>query len=197
VIGHLRGVVLAKSPERVLLEVGGVGYEVHIPVSTYYELDRLGDGAAASLHVHTHLREDAISLYGFWTETEKHLFERLIGVSGIGPRLARVILSGMPPADLIRAIAGGDLVRLSSVPGVGKKTAERLVLELRDKVRELAAAPEAVAAGPGDEDLVSALVNLGYKRPQAERAVIEARRAAPEADFSDLLRASLKKLSRA
>jgi Holliday junction DNA helicase RuvA len=103
----------------------------------------------------------------------------------------------MPPADLIRAIAGGDLVRLSSVPGVGKKTAERLVLELRDKVRELAAAPEAVAAGPGDEDLVSALVNLGYKRPQAERAVIEARRAAPEADFSDLLRASLKKLSRA
>lgn len=196
-IGHLRGVVLAKSPERVLLEVGGVGYEVHIPVSTYYELDRLGDGAAASLHVHTHLREDAISLYGFWTETEKHLFERLIGVSGIGPRLARVILSGMPPADLIRAIAGGDLVRLSSVPGVGKKTAERLVLELRDKVRELAAAPEAVAAGPGDEDLVSALVNLGYKRPQAERAVIEARRAAPEADFSDLLRASLKKLSRA
>ena len=196
-IGHLRGVVLAKSPERVLLEVGGVGYEVHIPVSTYYELDRLGDGAAAALHVHTHLREDAISLYGFWTETEKHLFERLIGVSGIGPRLARAILSGMPPADLIRAIAGGDLVRLSSVPGVGKKTAERLVLELRDKVRELAAAPEAVAAGPGDEDLVSALVNLGYKRPQAERAVIEARRAAPEADFSDLLRASLKKLSRA
>ncbi len=197
-IGHLKGTVIAKSPERVLLEVGGVGYEVHIPVSTYYELDRLGDGAAASLHVHTHLREDAISLYGFWTETEKRLFERLIGVSGIGPRLARVILSGLPPAELIRAIAGGDLVRLSGIPGVGKKTAERMVLELRDKVRELAAEPEAVAAaGPGDEDLVSALVNLGYKRPLAERAVIEARRAAPEADFSDLLRASLKRLSRA
>lgn len=197
-IGHLKGTVIAKSPERVLLEVGGVGYEVHIPVSTYYELDRLAAGAAASLHVHTHLREDAISLYGFWTETEKRLFERLIGVSGIGPRLARVILSGMPPADLVRAIAGGDLARLSGIPGVGKKTAERMVLELRDKVRELAAEPEAVAAaGPGDEDLVSALVNLGYKRPLAERAVIEARRAAPEADFSDLLRASLKRLSRA
>jgi len=196
-IGHLKGTVLAKSPERVLLEVGGVGYEVHIPVSTYYELDRLGDGAPASLHVHTHLREDAISLYGFWTETEKRLFERLIGVSGIGPRLARVILSGMPPAELIRAIAGGDLVRLSGIPGVGKKTAERMVLELRDRVREIAAPAEAVAAGPGDEDLVSALVNLGYKRPAAERAVVEARRAAPEADFSDLLRASLKRLSRA
>lgn len=197
-IGHLKGTVLAKSPERVLLEVGGVGYEVHIPVSTYYELDRLADGAAAALHVHTHLREDAISLYGFWTETEKRLFERLIGVSGIGPRLARVILSGMPPADLIRAIGGGDLVRLSGIPGVGKKTAERMVLELRDKVREIAepAAPLA-AAGPGDEDLVSALVNLGYKRPAAERAVVEARRAAPEADFSELLRASLKRLSRA
>jgi len=189
--------VLAKSPERVLLEVGGVGYEVHIPVSTYYALDRLGDGAEASLHVHTHLRDDAISLYGFSTETEKHLFERLISVSGIGPRLARVVLSGMPPAELIQAIAGGDLVRLSAIPGVGKKTAERMVLELREKVRDLAA-PEAVAAaGPGDEDLVSALVNLGYKRVLAERAVVAARRDAPGADFSDLLRASLKRLSRA
>lgn len=196
-IGHLRGTVLAKSPERVLLDVGGVGYEVHIPVSTYYEIDRLADGVPAALHVHTHLRDDGISLYGFWTETERRLFERLIGVSGIGPRLARVALSGMAPNDLISAIAGGDLVRLSGIPGVGKKTAERMVLELRDKVRELAAEPQAIAAGPGDEDLVSALVNLGYKRPQAERAVVEARRSAPEADFSDLLRASLKRLSRA
>lgn len=195
-IAHLRGRVLSKSPERVVLDVGGVGYELHVPVSTFYELDRLEEGAVAALHVHTHLREDAISLFGFWTETERQLFERLIAVSGIGPRLARVVLSGMAPADLVQAIAAGDLVRLSSIPGVGKKTAERMVLELRDKVRELAV-PAAVAAGPGDEDLVSALVNLGYRRPQAERAVVEARRAEPEADFSDLLRASLKRLSRA
>lgn len=195
-IAHLTGRVLAKSPERVVLDVGGVGYELHVPVSTYYELDKLDDGAVASLHVHTHLREDALSLFGFWTETERRLFERLIGVSGIGPRLARVILSGMAPADLVNAIAGGDLVRLSGIPGVGKKTAERMVLELRDKVRELGE-PEAPAAGPGDDDLVSALVNLGYRRPLAERAVVEARRAEPAADFSDLLRASLKRLSRA
>jgi Holliday junction DNA helicase RuvA len=196
VIAHLTGQVLAKSPERVVLDVGGVGYELHVPVSTYYELDKLDDGAVASLHVHTHLREDALSLFGFWTEAERRLFERLIGVSGIGPRLARVILSGMALGDLVQAIAGGDLVRLSGIPGVGKKTAERMVLELRDKVRELGG-PSAPAAGPGDEDLVSALVNLGYRRPQAERAVVEARRAEPGADFSDLLRASLKRLSRA
>lgn len=195
-IAHLTGRVLSKSPERVVLDVGGVGYELHVPVSTYYELDKLDDGAVASLHVHTHLREDALSLFGFWTEAERQLFERLIGVSGIGPRLARVILSGMAPPDLVSAIAGGDLVRLSGIPGVGKKTAERMVLELRDKVRELVA-PETPAAGPGDEDLASALVNLGYRRPQAERAVVEARRAEPGADFSDLLRASLKRLSRA
>jgi Holliday junction DNA helicase RuvA len=196
VIAHLTGQVLAKSPERVVLDVGGVGYELHVPVSTYYELDKLDDGAVASLHVHTHLREDALSLFGFWTEAERRLFERLIGVSGIGPRLARVILSGMALGDLVQAIAGGDLVRLSGIPGVGKKTAERMVLELRDKVRELGG-PAVPAAGPGDEDLVSALVNLGYRRPQAERAVVEARRTEPGADFSDLLRASLKRLSRA
>lgn len=197
-IGHLKGTVLAKSPERVLLDVGGVGYEVHIPVSTYYEIDRLADGVPAALHIHTHLRDDGISLFGFWTETERRLFERLIGVSGIGPRLARVVLSGMSPADLIQALSGGDLVRLSAIPGIGKKTAERMVLELRDKVRELTEEPEAVAAATaGDDELVSALVNLGYRQSQAERAVVLARRDAPEADFSDLLRASLKRLSRA
>jgi Holliday junction DNA helicase RuvA len=198
-IGRLRGRVAAKGPDRVLLDVGGVGYEVHIPVTTFYELDRLAEGAEATLHVHTHLRDDLLALYGFWTERERALFEKLIGVGGIGPRLARVILSGMPPADLLTALAAGDTVRLSSIPGVGKKTAERMVLELRDKVQELAAEEPAAAAGgaPLDQDLLSALVNLGYKASQAERAVVAARRDLPDADFPELLRASLKLLSRA
>jgi Holliday junction DNA helicase RuvA len=200
-IGLLRGAVLARSPERVLLDVGGVGYEVWVPLSTFSELQRLPEGATARLHVHTHLREDALTLYGFWTEREKALFERLIGVAGIGPRLARVILSGLAPADLVAALAAGDALRLATIPGVGRKTAERMVLELRDKVADLAAAEPAAAPGPGappaDEDLVSALVNLGYKRAPAERAVVEARRERPEADFPALLRASLQRLSRA
>jgi holliday junction DNA helicase RuvA len=196
VIGYLRGPVLHKSPERVLVDVQGVGYEVFVPVSTYLEIERLADGAPAGLHIHTHVREDAIALYGFWTEREKELFEKLIGVGGIGPRLARVILSGMPPDDLLAALAAGDTVRLSSIPGVGKKTAERMVLELKEKVQALAAELPARAA-PVDDELVSALVNLGYKRNVAERAVVQARRDEPEADFPDLLRASLKRLSRA
>jgi Holliday junction DNA helicase RuvA len=195
-IGLLRGQVLAKSPERVLLDVGGVGYELHVPVSTYLELERLADGEPARLYVHTHMRDDALSLYGFWSEQEKALFERLIAVSGIGPRLARVILSGMQPADLVGALAAGDVARLSSIPGVGKKTAERMVLELRDKVQGLAAGMPGATAPP-DDDLVSALVNLGYKRNPAERAVVAARRDLPDAEFPELLRASLKQLSRA
>lgn len=195
-IGFLSGTVLRKSPERVLLDVRGVGYEIHIPVSTYLALERLDDGATARLHIHTHVREDAIALYGFWSERERELFEKLIGVGGIGPRLARVILSGMLPDDLLAALAAGDIARLSSIPGVGKKTAERMVLELRDKVQALAAElPE--RAAPVDDELVSALINLGYKRSHAERAVIQARQDLPEGDFPDLLRASLKRLSRA
>jgi Holliday junction DNA helicase RuvA len=151
-----------------------------------------------ALFIHTQVREDDISLFGFWTEREKALFERLIGVSGIGARLARVILSGMAPDDLLGAIASGDLGRLGTIPGVGKKTAERMILELRDKMRELAAElPEQAAAVPADQDVVSALVNLGYKASQAERAVADARRDKPDAAFHDLLRASLTRLSRA
>jgi holliday junction DNA helicase RuvA len=197
-IGYLQGNVLKATPERLLLDVQGVGYEVHIPLSTYYEIERRGGDPRVALYVHTHLREDGIALFGFWTEREKLLFERLIAVSGIGPRLARVILSGMAPDDLLGAIASGDVGRLSTIPGVGKKTAERMVLELKDKMRELAAElPERAAAAPADQDVVSALVNLGYKATQAERVVAEARRERPDAAFHDLLRASLTRLSRA
>ena len=199
-IGYLQGTVIAAGPERVLLDVGGVGYELYVPVSTFYEIERAREGGdgRVKLHVHTHVREDALMLFGFWTAREKGLFEKLIGVGGIGPKLARVVLSGMPPDDLTLAIARGDAVRLATIPGVGKKTAERMVLELREKMADLAAElPERAAAAPGDEEVVSALVNLGYKRPQAERAVGDARRERPDGAFPELLRESLKRLSRA
>jgi Holliday junction DNA helicase RuvA len=199
-IGYLQGNLLKGSPDRVLLDVQGVGYEVHIPLSTYYEIERRGTAVPIALFIHTQVREDDISLFGFWTEREKALFEKLIGVGGIGARLARVILSGMAPDDLLGAIASGDIARLSTIPGVGRKTAERMVLELKDKMRELAAElPERVAA-PADQDVVSALVNLGYKASQAERAVADARRERPagaDIAFHDLLRASLTRMSRA
>ncbi len=198
-IGYLQGQLLKATPERVLLDVQGVGYEVHVPLSTWYEIERRRD-ERIRLHIHTHMREDGITLFGFWTEREKLIFQRLIAVSGIGPRLAQVTLSGMPPDDLLAAIASGDLGRLATIPGVGKKTAERMVLELREKMRELAAdLPEKAeaAAQPADQDVVSALVNLGYKASQAERAVAEARREKPDAAFNELLRASLNRLSRA
>lgn len=198
-IGMLRGRAVERDPERLLIDVDGVGYEVLVPVSTYVEVERRAaaeDGApAVQLHVHTHVREDAIILFGFWTAREKQLFLRLIAVSGIGPKLARVVLSGMPPDDLVLALAAGDSPRLATIPGVGKKTAERMVLELREKVGDLAETLPARPAEGGDE-VVSALVNLGYKRQQAERAVGEVRRELPDADFPELLRKSLARLSR-
>ena len=200
-IGYLQGNLLKATPERLLLDVQGVGYEVHVPLSTWYEIEKRGGAGAGkvALFIHTQVREDEIALFGFWTEREKALFEKLIAVGGIGPRLARVILSGMAPDDLLGAIASGDLGRLSTIPGIGKKTAERMVLELKDKMRELAAElPETTAAAaPAGQDVVSALVNLGYKAAQAERAVAEAHREKPDAAFHDLLRASLHRLSRA
>ncbi len=185
-IGLLSGTLLSIVPERVLLDVGGVGYEVAIPLSTFYELERAqaaGAGDRVRLFVHTHVREDQLALYGFATEREKALFERLIQVSGIGPRLAQVVLSGMAPEDLIAALAASDVARLTRIPGVGKKTAERMVVELRDKVaalaRELPASVAAAAAGGGsDDELVAALVNLGYK-PARSRSPPSARRARP------------------
>lgn len=197
-IGYLQGRLFESSPERILLDVRGVGYEVHIPLSTYTEIKRhAGSDATVGLYIHTHLREGALELFGFFTAREKLLFEKLIAVGGIGPRLARVILSGMAAEDLLASLAASDLVRLSTIPGVGKKTAERMVLELKDKIQELMAdLPERPAASPSD-DLVLALVNLGYKETEAERAVGKARDANPDAEFEDLLRASLKVLSRA
>lgn len=194
-IGYLRGKLLDCSPERILLDVNGVGYELEVPLSTYAELERADSSRPVGLWVHTHVREDAIELFGFWTERERLLFERLIAVSGIGPRLARVVLSGLAPEELVSALAGGDVARLTTIPGIGKRTAERMVVELRDRLADFAAELPAAAA-PGD-DLVPALVNLGYKVGEAEKAVARARRELPEGDSQELIRASLKLLSRA
>jgi Holliday junction DNA helicase RuvA len=194
-IGFLKGLPLSVRPDSLLLDVGGVGYAVSIPLSTFYELERQGGRGPVGLFIHTHLREDGIALYGFWTEKEKLLFEKLIGVAGVGPRLARVILSGLPVEELLAALGRGDAARLLAIPGVGRKTAERVVLELKDRVHELLAeAPGPPAAA--DTDVVSALVNLGYRPAHAERAVAEARRESPAAEFHELLRSSLKRLAR-
>ena len=203
-IGFLRGKLLRATPERLLIDADGVGYEVAVSLFTFSEIERRAassGGAPAAeveLFVHTHVREDQLALYGFASEEEKHLFERLITVSGIGPRLAQTILSGMPAPDLLQAIAAGDLARLTRVPGVGKKTGERMIVELRDKLQVLAkiAAPTTTAPTTSDEDLVAALENLGYNRPHAERAVADARRDAPKAAFHELLPAALRRLSR-
>lgn len=196
-IGFLKGNVIASSPERLLIDVRGVGYDVHIPLSTFYEIERLPPDSTVGLFVHTHVREDAIELFGFWTEREKLLFEKLIAVSGIGPKLARVILSGMAPEQLLAALAAGDIARLETIPGIGKKTAERMVVELRDRVQDLASElVETTSAMVHEDDLVEALVNLGYKPKAALRAVGEARRDNPEAPFPELLRLSLQRLSR-
>ncbi len=195
-IGFLQGKLLAASPDRVLLDVGGVGYEIHVPLSTFSEIQREVAGGSVGLYVHTHVRADAIELFGFHTEREKLLFEKLLGVGGIGPRLARVILSGMPPEQLIGALASGDAPRLATIPGVGKKTAQRMVVELKDKAQKLAAdLPPAATVSPED-DLVLAMVNLGYKPAEAERAVSRARAEHPDGDFQEILKASLKSLSR-
>ena len=194
-ISHLRGRLLSLSPELAVVDVQGVGYAVSLPLSTYYELQRLPAQAEVSLFVHTHVREDALALYGFWSERERALFERLITVSGVGPRLARAILSGLPAEELLRALAAGDVARLTRIPGVGKKTAERLVLELREKAAELAVTPVATPE-PGDEDLLMALVNLGYRRGDAERALAEVHRESAAATVPELLRLALKRLAR-
>ena len=194
-ISHLRGRLLSLTPELAVVDVHGVGYAVSLPLPTYYELQKLPAQTEVSLFVHTHVREDALALYGFWTERERALFERLITVSGVGPRLARAILSGLPPEVLLNALAAGDVARLTRIPGVGKKTAERLVLELREKAAELAAATT-TAPEPGDEDLLVALVNLGYRRGDAEKALADARHERAGATVPELLRMSLKRLAR-
>jgi Holliday junction DNA helicase RuvA len=195
-IGYLEGIPRRSTPERVLLDLHGVGYDVAIPLSTFYEIEKAGADKPIGLFIHTHMREGSIELFGFWTEREKLLFEKLIGVGGIGPRLARVILSGLPPDVLLGALAAGDTARLSTIPGIGKRTADRLVLELKDRVQELAAEGPTTARTAEAEDLVQALVNLGYKRTEAERALAKAEQDNPDAAFHELLRASLQSLAR-
>jgi holliday junction DNA helicase RuvA len=197
VIAHLRGRVLRKSPQELVVDVGGVGYKVAIPVSTFY---RVGDeGDELSLRIHTQVREDTLALYGFLTAGEQEVFERLIAVAGVGPKLAVGILSGIEVADLVAALRGNDLARLTRIPGVGKKTAERLVLELKDKMPALAAvgAAEPAPAAPASpkDDLLSALGNLGYSRPEVERAVDRALAEAADGRFEDLLRLALQKVA--
>jgi len=199
VIAHLRGRISEKQPNRIVVDVNGVGYDVFVPLSTFYGL---GDaGSDISLRIHTHVREDALLLYGFATLLEQELFERLIGVSGIGPKVALAVLSGIEPLDLIRAIERGDLARLTAIPGIGKKTSERIVLELKDRLpRAQAAALAAGHTGPIapvlQDDVVSALVNLGYHRPLAEKAAASAVKAVPDAAFERTLKQALRELSR-
>jgi Holliday junction DNA helicase RuvA len=196
-IGYLKGRVVRSAPDVVVLDVGGVGYELHVPLSTFYEIEKADDGAPVGLWVRTHLREDSLTLFGFWTERERLLFDKLIGVGGIGPKLARVILSGLATDDLLAAISAGDIAKLATTPGVGKKTAERMVVELRDKVQDLVAGLSIEPAPSVDDDLVDALVSLGYKKVHAARAAAEAQEEQGDAPFHELLRVSLRKLSRA
>jgi holliday junction DNA helicase RuvA len=197
-IGFLRGRLIDKHPNRVILDVQGVGYDVHVPLSTYYDIG--DEGADVALRVHTHVREDSLQLYGFLTVLEQQVFERLIAISGIGPKLAIAVLSGIDPRELVSAVQRGDVARLTTIPGIGKKTAERIVLELRDRLQQLAMAPAASApAAVGDrlhDDLVSALVNLGYHRPQAERSVDTALRDDADLSFEQALKRVLKELLR-
>ena len=193
-IGRLTGRLASKAPDHVLLEVGGVGYLVHIPLSTFYDLPE--QESPASLWIHTHVREDALALFGFLTEREKSLFLLLLGVTGIGPRVALTVLSGMPPTELVEALRNKDARKLVAVPGVGKKTADRMVLELADKVANLAPeTPAGETAAVAADDVVSALVNLGYRRAEAERAVDAISRIGPPKDFGEFLKEALKRLT--
>jgi len=198
VIAFLRGRILDKQPNRLTVDVNGVGYDVAVPLSTFYGLGE--PGAEVSLRVHTHVREDAIALFGFATRLEQDLFERLIAISGIGPKVALAVLSGIEPAELTRAIERADLARLTAIPGVGKKTAERIVLELKDRLPRVQAAPAAVGAGWDAgalrDDVLSALVNLGYHRPLAEKAVESAVKTTPDGNFERTLKQALRELAR-
>ncbi len=199
-IAFLRGRVLNKQPNLLIVDVQGVGYEVHVPLSTYYDV---GDaGADVALRIYTHVREEAFHLYGFLTTIEQQLFERLIAISGIGPKLAVAVLSGIEPRDLIGAVQRGDIARLTGIPGVGRKTAERMILELKDRLAQLdvtAGAGEPVPAAQGErlrDDVLSALQNLGYHRPLAEKAVDSMLSSTSEPSFEQALKATLRELMR-
>lgn len=197
-IARLKGILADKAPNRLTVDVGGVGYDVLVPLSTFYGI---GDpGAAVALRIHTHVREDVIALYGFATALEQDLFERLISISGIGPKLALAVLSGIDPGDLVRAIRTQDVARLVRIPGVGKKTAERIGLELKDRLPLASPSTAGQPEAPGDDlrsDLLSALINLGYKGQVAERAVDTAIKKTPDASFEQVLRDILRGMTRA
>jgi Holliday junction DNA helicase RuvA len=193
-IAHLRGLILAKSPNQIILECGGVGYEVAISVATFSALP--GEGAQAAVHVYTNVREDQIALFGFAELPEKRLFEKLLTISGIGPKLAITVLSGISADRLVAAIRSGDHATLTRIPGIGKKTAERVVLELKDKLEDMAvpvAAGSVTHHGPAGDDAISALVNLGYQRPVAQKAVEAAlaRDGSLAGEFEALFRAAM------
>jgi len=198
-ISHLRGRLLEKHPNRVIVDVNGVGYDVHVPLSTFYEMAE--PDAEIALRVHTHVREDALVLYGFATVLELQLFERLISVSGIGPKLALAVLSGIEPNELVSAIRTANVARLTGIPGIGKKTAERIGLELKDKMAsflaaEVAASPAAVTSETLRTDVLSALMNLGYHRPLAERAVDAALKHGTGTTFEGVLKHALRELAK-
>ena len=198
-IAHLRGRIFEKHPNRLVLEAGGVGYDVSVPLSTFYGLGE--PGTEIALRIHTHVREDQLALFGFATALEQDLFERLIGVSGIGPKLALAVLSGIEPSDLVRAIERADVARLTAIPGIGKKTSERIVLELKDRLprAHIVAVTEGGAADHAPEvrdDLLSALMNLGYHRPLAEKAVDAAIKNTPDGGFERTLKQALRELAR-
>jgi Holliday junction DNA helicase RuvA len=199
VIAHLRGRILEKQPTRVVLDVGGVGYDVAVPLSTFYGLGEPGSDVA--LRVHTHVREDALALYGFSTALELDLFNRLISISGIGPKLALAVLSGIGSRELVTAVQAADIARLTRIPGVGKKTSERIVLELKDRLPRahvVEAADGVAVAGTGlRDDLLSALMNLGYHRPLAEKAVDAAlKTTGREAGFERTLKQALREVAK-
>lgn len=193
-IAHLRGRLLSKHPNQAVVECAGVGYDVVITVPTFADLPEAGSDVG--LFIHTHVREDQIALFGFLRAEEKRLFEKLLIVSGIGPKLAVTILSGMKASDMVGAIRSGDVARLTKIPGIGRKTAERMVLELKDKLEEFTAAPPPPAVSPLEDDVLSALVNLGYQRAAAERALAIAARGAGAENFDMLFRESLAVLSK-
>lgn len=192
-IAHLRGKLLSKHPNQAVVEAAGVGYEVNITIPTFSALPAAGTEVA--LFVHTHVREDALALFGFLKANEKQLFEKLLSVSGIGPKLAITILSGMPTDAMVAAIQGNNVAALTRIPGIGKKTAERMVLELRDKLDSFGVAPSATIASPVEEDVISALINLGYQRPVAEKAMARLGKTDGES-FEALFRRALAGLAK-
>jgi len=193
-IAHLRGRLIAKHPNQAIVEAAGVGYDVNISVPTFSDLPPAGSEVA--LHVHTHVREDVIALYGFLNPEEKQLFEKLITVSGIGPKLAITILSGMATAEMVGAIRSNDSSRLTKIPGVGRKTAERMCVELRDKLEGFGAPQPVVSHSAVEEDVISALTNLGFQRAAAEKAVERAVQIAGRENFDAIFRVALATLSK-